>query len=859
MLTPSTAWYEAFCRADAVPVMLVKIYDGSNTFSYVSSSMASTSDLAGTMVAVRSVAPVGAQLDPLYRKMSYDEIWTECDWDAVRPIVVNYRLKGKRMNIYLGTAELDEADFIYYATNTQIEEIIPSKEEGVVKFVARGQLQIAFDHHMDTQYYINKHPLECLYDGVGTGILEIAGLHSFDATSFDETQSQYDSINHLIVQRATTLWRSKDRSWQQHEDQTGWELGNNETAGSMAEDLCLLLNGHLVQTEDGDVKFNRFSSTAAAVDNWTVDDLLPGTSIEQEPLESNVINDIIAWFGQNMYDSKPTESYHAEETASQTAFAVPGESGRVYSGGFTTSWTNTPMELSAPIDDDDLSMILRGTSVTALSGNRAGMTIDADHPIYLLMDSTLTMPDDETVSHDVEIVKVTTIVRSSTYNVFPLVHVSGSTYAEIGPYCGAVTCVIERAQLGTTAYEHDNLDTKIFDITPIVILCDELLKRFAYGCPIIKVTTPMNKFAVQVGDLITITTGDYLAYGKDGLDTDDKWEVIGKQADPLANPPQIEWTLAYAYEAASITRVGWGEGRPSLSGERRRALGHEEVTQMHTSDGLAMASAGGLDATIDPGVASTGQEWRGLFTQITHEFTASKDSYVYLDFGNPELTGLVVDEQANGAPAPTAGTYHHFLGKAVSSAVAVTSVDQSSMETLPILGSKLKAGSGPLMHLAQSTGVLDNLTSVTTRVIDDLTDSTYARPLAAALSGGKVNLAAGSGGLANQLPEAQIGALAVTEGKIGALAVTEGKIGALAVTEGKIGALAVTEGKVGALAITSGKIGASAVTAGKIATGGVSAATQVATATLGPAQLNRSGTIGRAMNMNPSFAWKTLG
>lgn len=133
----------------------------------------------------------------------------------------------------------------------------------------------------------------------------------------------------------------------------------------------------------------------------------------------------------------------------------------------------------------------------------------------------------------------------------------------------------------------------------------------------------------------------------------------------------------------------------------------------------------------------------------------------------------------------------------------IRSADTSNVEGQYIRGSSLKDGTGPLTKLS-SGGFLDSLTSITTRVIDNLTDGTYARTLAAALSAGKINLAAGSAGLAGQLPEAQLGDLAVTTAKVAAGAVTTAKIGALAVTVNELAANAVTNAKVDAAAAISG-------------------------------------------------------
>jgi uncharacterized phage protein (TIGR02218 family) len=83
-----------------------------------------------------------------------------------------------------------------------------------------------------------------------------------------------------------------------------------------------------------------------------------------------------------------------------------------------------------------------------------------------------------------------------------------------------------------------------------------------------------------------------------------------------------------------------------------------------------------------------------------------------------------------------------------------TSVDNAAA----ISGLKLGTD-GPLAHLDHTSGALDNLTSITTRSLDNITDgSTYARVLAAALSSGKLNLGAGTGGITGSLPGSSLAA-----------------------------------------------------------------------------------------------------
>ncbi len=60
-------------------------------------------------------------------------------------------------------------------------------------------------------------------------------------------------------------------------------------------DMCAMVNGRLGMNASGEFGVIRFDSTAAAVDSWTVDDIIPG-SIQQEPLEQNVVNTFISRF-----------------------------------------------------------------------------------------------------------------------------------------------------------------------------------------------------------------------------------------------------------------------------------------------------------------------------------------------------------------------------------------------------------------------------------------------------------------------------------------------------------------------------------------------------------------------------------
>jgi hypothetical protein len=142
-----------------------------------------------------------------------------------------------------------------------------------------------------------------------------------------------------------------------------------------------------------------------------------------------------------------------------------------------------------------------------------------------------------------------------------------------------------------------------------------------------------------------------------------------------------------------------------------------------------------LVGTIAAGVIDNNGTTVTMDAAVSHTFTASKDTYVSVNFSNGDIH---YEEVANGAAAPALPPRSLWIAKVVTNGAGITSV-VDLRETKPIPGSNLKEGSGPLTHMS-SGGALDNLTSVTTRSLDSVTDgATYARVKGAGLTAGVVN------------------------------------------------------------------------------------------------------------------------
>ena len=103
----TAAWMAAAAKAASEPALLLSIYDGTNTFRCLSRSCAAISE----PVAITNVDSVASEIDPLTRSTTVGELVVDVLDAWARPIIVNYRLRGKKATVKLGFAELAEADF----------------------------------------------------------------------------------------------------------------------------------------------------------------------------------------------------------------------------------------------------------------------------------------------------------------------------------------------------------------------------------------------------------------------------------------------------------------------------------------------------------------------------------------------------------------------------------------------------------------------------------------------------------------------------------------------------------------------------------------------------------------------------
>lgn len=647
-LSPSNAWYEAVTKDGAQIRFLIEIYDGTNTWKCLSGSMDSGSDLFDRdliPVGADMLDPVGYTLDPVTRETQISELFIDFQWEYLNPILVNNRIKGQRCIVHIGAKELDEADFVDFFTGP-IDEILPDDDNKLI----RVSVLDAFTVLQNTKimgHWVNKHPLEILYDGAGLGILERCDLAAalIDTTSLDPSDAAHDEIGHFVLSRGG-------------EDNTHW-VGVNEptSAWELASEVCQLLNGHFVADEAGALTFVRFNADASTVDDWTEDDILPGSFV-QESLDENIINRLVMRFGNTQENqNKAQRVYQADDTDSQDTYKYPGQTERILGPApFYTRWLDGGMMLLFEnITNVQTNLRLFCGNVHACSGANYGFpawaAVDADHPVYLMLCS-----DHIPGLDNIEIVKCETITGNQGVTDVTILDPDTGTRQETH-YDDLTFTNVTRAQLGTSATAHyGQLDTTrecsiVYDITILVHLFDSLLQRFKNGCPIVQLDTLLTKYEYQIGDLVTLTTDKFIAFGYDGITSAVKWEIVGKEAILFDGQPRIRWTLAFAVNTALTRTV---TPRMPVSFGRDGVIWHgsenKGATQPHVLWGLDITDDGGLLFTVEAGAA----RWNDIrkTRKADKQFTAyaTRDNYVIMDLRTGSL--MIAPVAVSGAAPP---------------------------------------------------------------------------------------------------------------------------------------------------------------------------------------------------------------
>ena len=719
-LTLPTGWADAMVKTGAAPRYYLRVSASPSVDYDFLSGACETGDLQFP-ASILSVSSISQELDPLTREFSISTVEVRLAMDpGVRAMVVGYRLKGKECLLRLGERSLG-----YLAFQTifrgYIDEFTTSRTELTLTIASPGVR--ALDANIVQQSVYNVHPLEGIED-----LLLAYGVPSADIelSTFDPDTDT--DISHFCVSRGRAVSSELDTEIK------------GETLGDVVQQLCQLMYGGLVVREAGKIEFLRFDASASNVDTWTNDHIL---EIEVQQMPGRVVNRVsvdiapeggVSWghSGLNPVNGARFMStgksgsmggkYQQQDT---TAQAASGDGTNSYVASYEIS---NPWLMGIMLSTGNPSYPDHGSGLGWPAYDAADTAIDfylgLIHGVSGMRDSwpTGSQPAAAKISAGRPIhIKLQTgeIVRSTNFSPSANLSVATDPPSGAGLVSAKATATVARSQLNTTARDlrpqdavdpvyardYNRYEVPAYDVTIAKFLCDQIIERFAYGVPILRVRTTACRYAVQVGDFVGLDTDFYVDFARDGASSADKWEVIQKEDDLLGDSPAVIWTLALAQRNAGPS-ASFGyilNIPPQVAIAKWRNDIAQAISAKSILEGVA-AVPSGLRITFDPG---TVLNHTGILPVDSFQLTPKASSYNYASFD--AMSGLPTIAYSSVAltefESAGALTFYSFLTDG-SGVTATTDLRESKT----IFGRVVKDETIGPAHLisTQNTGLIPN-------------------------------------------------------------------------------------------------------------------------------------------------------
>lgn len=715
-------WLQAIERSSAEPRFLVQLVFAGGTVDALDGLAPNVT--ATTDVGIVQVTPLSQRIDPLSRRMQISHLAVTCHDAWLRPLVLANRLKSQKIIVKLGERSLADADFVDFFTGVVVN--ITPDPDGQTITLGCSDLISNLRIEDVVGFWNNIHPLEAIEDILSKTSIPASEI---DTTSLDPSIAANSDIGHFCVGRSqNSLWMHNDSTIHEPTDPY-----------SLIGDLLIMVDGSLLVQEDGQITFKRFDSSAATVADWTDEQI---GDFVQAPLDENVVNRASFGFlgypkeigeekavtisdplgGQIEVKTKFTKTaynYQTEDTVSQAEFSHPDTSDPgVYEAVYKMPWLNAGATMSAlqQIGATD-GIIVTNTSMCGTRGVFPGQPAAAAPPSAQPADAVITAARPLWLAIEDEIVRIDEMDHSAGSR--------GGLITQFDPSDGSAPTVqfprvfvvpalkLFRGQKGTAAAAHAFVDYHsflAFDITIPVFVGEQVLKRYAFGVPMVTITTSLREYAVQLLDFVTLDNRNFISKGIDGVTSGaGKWEVVSKEVDVYSDPPKITWILLFV-PTHSITEAirSW---RSYHQNDEIRSSSDDLTgtffSQGYIISGLVITTPGGLAADLSAGALGTHSGVLRLSADATFDLPASKDIYFYFNFDG----SVALLDVANAAAAPDAPIGGTFIGKVITDATVVTSIVQNKTPGLndvpikPLIGNRIQENTLGPRSLNTSTAV----------------------------------------------------------------------------------------------------------------------------------------------------------
>lgn len=666
MLSLNANWLAAMSKSSPEVRFLATIFVATATGAKMLSGKCTQFDHPQSII---DVTPVGREIDMVTREVRTQTMSIRLVRDSLtEALVTGFGVLGARLILEWGDASLVEADF-----ETLGEYVVQSpivRPDHIIFPCATADDMLEKEV---TGFWFGKHFLEIILD-----LIEKAGVPAalIDTTSFDPTQYP-TTMSHLNTSRATLM-------------SGGSSLSINEPteARLLVDQLAMLLGGSVAAGDDGILRFAEFDSAASVVANWgddtyaddiafspTVDNLINKFTVTSHPRvtrdgtlipQSKMVGDIAL----SLQDDNSIDTNYAT--------IVPGGANvdNVQEHTIDSQWINAfsflQSSISAGATGDTLTV--SGWGAHAFSGGRqpgfpdvaqpASAALSAARPGYFQIEGEILRCDTSTVS-TFPVNRITYVEEGSGLD-------AAAISADIDVVREIDYVVAERGALGTTAKIKAHVGgpgTEIFvyDVTPHEFIADAKVDRHHDGAPTCTLRTNLAEFAVEINDLVTLNVPWMFTRTLDQIDSNTKWEILGKQIDLYGGSPGIRWVLGFATTASPPALSKAFDIRQQagvVASMTASSLAAEDVGENHVLSGFAVTDGGGLDAVLGSGIASGITGRSAMLADTTFALTAERDAYIYWDL----LTAspfLIETALAAGTPDLAQGSI--LLSKVVTS------------------------------------------------------------------------------------------------------------------------------------------------------------------------------------------------
>jgi hypothetical protein len=644
--------------------------------------------------AVAHVDPRDEEIDPFTREpaVSEREIVFRAnraihDLIAARPIV------GKRVDVYVGTAELTHSDWVH-----EFRGVITAYKihtDNTITLVTQNSRALLQSSELALDY-VCTHPLEIMRRLYQRARIPV---DLYNETTLD--YRRYPEMSHWNLTRAG------------NDDGPPFNgrIANATPVWDLVVSLLRILGGTLRQDSLGRDEWIPWHQDRPVAKHFTKHEI-QDFEVPDSGLIRNRINVAFAQ-GDTLNNEQFEHFFPLDDTASQVAHAFPGEASRVYEERIDSEWIRALgwYDLFLPGPDDDLGapnnrtrLHLERAATAGCCGARSSVTYpDTARPTSIPASEIDQVTPDRLayfMFEDGEIVECDGYVPfadvESDFKANNQDQYSVRTQLEQESLPQAVTearvkypnwthyQIRTRGWGGTPYTEHPEdilrIDKrKVYDVTIPVAIAKRELQRHSFGAPLARFRAPLTAIALQLGDFITADSPNYVSGHRDGADSTVVWEIVGVRRDIQEANPGIEFKLCRVAQAehapiflppsVNIVGVVLNLSMMSTSGPRISESAEERISE--TVPSVAVVATGdNLGVIIEAGDFDSVGLSRPWDEMTIPSLTASRDIYLRYSWIDHSI---VMNDVANGAAEPALRLGEIRLAKVVTNGSAEVS------------------------------------------------------------------------------------------------------------------------------------------------------------------------------------------